>query len=78
MQKGECQFQSIHVKSPINLSGSSNKIKWFEKEKIFFVYNKSETYNHRRYVACGHFIGLIWVFVECDLRYLLENKVTYV
>ena len=38
----------------------------------------SEPYNHRRFVAFGPLIRLIWVFVECELQYLLVNYVTYV
>ena len=40
---------------------AATRLKWFEKEKIT-IENKSETYNHRRCVAFGPLIGLIWVF----------------
>ena len=39
-------------------SGSSNEIKWFEKDK-YQLNNKSETYNHCRFVAFGPLIGII-------------------
>ena len=39
--------------------------------------NKSETYNHHGFVTFDTLIWLIRVFVECELRYLLVNYVTY-